>query len=433
MSLLIIIFALVNIGISYFLFRKKGLVLIFIQSYWFFWMFVSSLSLTGLFVPSNRTYFLFIGMLSSITLGAALFYFISRRKTNISREFNSFFKLTDLEKGGYFFVFILLTVFPIVLFFFVRSIWLQQLPGAPYPALFRDLAFGLNGESILFWKSKYLYYYSLSVSPLILASLFLGTAYYLKHNQRRILILAIFLVIMDTLMMLGRFGFYYILLMGFLILAVKCLHDWRNIIGSFSIGKFAGGILILFALVFLVGSLRSIERKFDVREFIDVYIIDYHTESFVMFDVELNDKNSLIHKTTYGRASLGGIERGFSFALALFRVPFYFQVQSDLIGGYLHKNRLLGYTQDGKPKHYNAFGSVLFSLYKDGGIFFIVLMGAVFGFSISKLSFSLLSLNVYSFSLLTSLLFIGVFGLFQPVLGGPILLTFLFLLVFSFL
>ncbi|MBM9501981.1 oligosaccharide repeat unit polymerase [Leptospira sp. 201903071] len=436
MSLVIIISGILNVALSYYILKKTCWILVFIHSYWFFWMFISSLSLTGIFIPSNFTYYIFIMLLSSLTIGAGLYkvYFLYRKRKGIilDEESFSFFGITELQKEFYFFLFILIFVFPIVSFFLLKSAYMNLSPGSMQPSHFRAHAFGVYGDSILFGKNKYLYYYSLAINPLILATLFLGIGFYLRMRKKKVLIMGSALVAMDTLMMLGRFGFYYILIFLSLIVFIKFLKDRKSLLESFSAFRIVV-LSLMFILIFFIGNLRSSGKEDGIKEFVNVFVIDYHTESFAMFDHELKNKESFLHERTYGRSSLGGLERGFSFLLGLFRVPFHFQVQSDLIGGYLHKNRLLGYTPDGRPKEYNAFGSVLFSLYKDGGIPFTLAIGVLFGFIVSKFSESLFVWNPFRLSILASLLFIGVFGLFQPVLGGPILLTILFIVVFSFL
>ncbi|RHX90852.1 O-antigen polymerase [Leptospira stimsonii] len=427
MSLIIFAFGILNITLSYLLLKKTGLVLLLVQSYWFFWMFISSLSLTGLFIPSDFTYYLYIMLLSSLTIGAGLYRFSSSRI--IFRRPLSRFRILLKQKERLFFLFLLFCIFPIVLFLFLKSVYLNLRPDALSPALFRSAAYGLNGESILFGKNKYLYYYSLLITPIVFASLFLGTAFYLRLKKVRVLSLSFALVAMETLMFLGRFGFYYILISLLFILFIKTFRDIRSVLRSFTFGR-VFAILAIFTLIFFVGALRNKERKFDFNEFVNTYVIDYHTESFSIFDSELNSRESIIHERTYGRASIGGIESTVSFLMALIRIPYHFQIQADLIGGYLSKNRLLGYGADGRAKEYNAFGSVLFTLYKDGGIPFTVFMGILFGFCVAKFSRSFISLNPYQLSLLSSLLFIGIFGLFKPVLAEQVPQTILFLFIF---
>ncbi|EKS07938.1 O-antigen polymerase [Leptospira santarosai] len=432
MSVVILGIGILNVSLSYFFLKKTSCILILIHAYWFFWMFLSSLSLTGLFVPSDFTYYLYLLLLSSVTIGVGFFkiYTFAFLESKQDLKCTSIFKIRGQEKEKYFFYFLCFFILPIVSFFFIRSIYLQSNSENMLYSDYRSLAYGLLGDSILFFKNKYLNYYSLIISPILFASLFLGVSFFLRFKRIRVLTLSSIILAMDTLMMLGRFGFYYIIIVLLLVVLIKI---FRNRKGIFNIIKFrevilvGGGIVIL---VFFVGVLRNTKKEFNFKEFVNIYLIDYHTESFTMFDYELKNEKSILHERTYGRASLGGLERGFSFMLGLLRVPFHIQIESDAVATYLHKNRLLGYTSDGKPKEYNAFGSVLFSLYKDGGIPFTIVMGFVFGFLIAKYSKVVISLNAYQLSLLASLLYIGIFGIFKPVLGDEILLTILFLVFF---
>ncbi|AYV57235.1 oligosaccharide repeat unit polymerase [Leptospira kmetyi] len=429
MSIVIFVFAILNLSFSYLFLKKTSWVLLLIQAYWFFWMFLSSLSLTGLFIPSDFTYYLYIALLSSVTIGAGLCRLLNRNDKRTRLKPRSFFKISIQDKEKYFFYGILVFIFPIVLFFLSKSIYMNLQPDAMPPAMFRAAAYGVYGESVLFGKNKYLYYYSLAITPIIFASLFLGVGFYLRLNTPRTLILGAALTIMETLMFLGRFGFYYVLIALMLVAIVKIFRKQIQKFKSISIFQVTSVAAIVIG-IFLIGIFRNSNRQWDFREFVNTYVIDYHTESFSMFDYELRDDKSLLHVRTYGRSSLGTLESSFSVFLALFRIPLHIQVQSDLIGGYLSKNRILGYTRDGKLKEYNAFASVLFSLYKDGGIVFVILMGLCFGYFMGLFSRSLISLNPYYISLLGTLLFIGIFGIFKPVLSEQIPQTILLLWIF---
>ncbi|RHX91215.1 oligosaccharide repeat unit polymerase [Leptospira yasudae] len=430
MSIIIAITGLLNIMFLYLFARKTSPVLILMQIYWFFWMFLSSFSLTGLQIPTGKTYFLYILMLTSVTLGSGLFSlhtFISKRK--IKPKFISILKIANKRKEKYYFIFLCLFISPIVTFFFLKSLYIQFLTNESMPSDYRSMAFGLFGESILFGKNIYLYYYASIIQPLLYASLFLGVAFLLRYKKKRILLFAFFLVAMDTLMLLGRFGFYYILIILVLILVIVIFRNPKAIFGSVAVKATLVSILLIVLFVFTLGYMRSAKRTFNFSEFVNVYIIDYHTESFSMFDHELKEESSTLHQRTYGRTSLGGIERMVTFALnRVFKTSI--PAESNLLGENLHKSRLLGYTFDGKEKYYNAFGSVLFNLYKDGGIVFIIFMGILFGYLVSKYSASFISLNAYSLSMLAALFFIGIFGIFKPILSESLQMTILFLIVF---
>nr|ABI33209.1 O-antigen polymerase [Leptospira interrogans serovar Wolffi] len=359
--------------------------LLLIQAYWFFWMFLSALPLTGLFIPSDYTYSLYIILLSSVTAGAGVAKFWDIKTQNKIRLMpRSLFGLLTKGKEKYYFYFILTFIFPIVLFFLSKSIYINLKSDTMHSSIFRDYAYGVYGESILFGKNKYLYYYSLVVTPIIFASLFLGAAFYLRLKKMRILILGAILTIMETLMFLGRFGFYYVLIVLILVLMIKVFRNRKSFLNSISL------IYIFIATCILLGeffmsALRNSNRQFDFREFLNIYIIDYHTESFSIFDSELKDEKSLLHERTYGRASLGTLESSFSVALAFFRIPLRIQVQSDLIGGYLNKNRIIGYSKEEDLK--NIMPSALyFSLFiRMGG--FLLLLGWEFSLDFAWLNF----------------------------------------------
>ncbi|EMP81409.1 O-antigen polymerase [Leptospira santarosai] len=432
MSLIIFVLGVLNLAFSYLFLKKTSWILLLIQAYWFFWMFLSSFSLTGLFIPSNYTYSLYIMLLSSVTTGAGVAKFWDIKMQNKTRLMpRSLFGLLTKDKEKYYFYFILIFILPIVLFFLSKSIYINLKSDAMHPSGFRAYAYGVYGESILFGKNKYLYYYSLVVTPIIFASLFLGAAFYLRLKKMRILILGVILTIMETLMFLGRFGFYYVLIVLILVLVIKVFRNRKSFLNSISLIHIFIVTCILLG-VFFISAIRNSNWQFDFREFLNIYIIDYHTESFSIFDSELKDEKSLLHERTYGRASLGTLESSFSVALAFFRIPLHIQVQSDLIGEYLNKNRIIGYSKDGRPKEYNAFGSILFTLYKDGGIPFIIGMGILFGFCVAKFSKSFISLNPYYVSLLASLFFVGIFGIFKPVMAEQITQT-IFILWFIWL
>lgn len=119
MSLIIFVLGVLNLTFSYLFLKKTSWILLLIQAYWFFWMFLSSFSLTGLFIPSDYTYSLYIILLSSVTAGAGVEKFWDIKTQNKTRFMpRSLFGLLTKGKEKYYFYFILVFIFPIVLFFY---------------------------------------------------------------------------------------------------------------------------------------------------------------------------------------------------------------------------------------------------------------------------------------------------------------------------
>ncbi|WP_232422263.1 hypothetical protein [Leptospira interrogans] len=84
--------------------KKTSWILLLIQAYWFFWMFLSSFSLTGLFIPSDYTYSLYIILLSSVTAGAGVEKFWDIKTQNKTRFMpRSLFGLLTKGKEKYYF------------------------------------------------------------------------------------------------------------------------------------------------------------------------------------------------------------------------------------------------------------------------------------------------------------------------------------------
>ncbi|EQA36548.1 oligosaccharide repeat unit polymerase [Leptospira inadai serovar Lyme str. 10] len=424
MSEIILIAGVLNISISLILLRKAGVVLAFILAWWFFWMFISSLSLTGLFRPTSETYLLYILMLSSVTLGVGLHIFSLRVSGNQSiLVISSIDEESAASKERFILRIMYFILFPIVLFFSFKAVYLLCTSVAPVD--YRADVFGLRtGQSVLFGSTKINFLYGLLISPMLLASLFIGVAFYLTKGNGKIFTLACILVGLDAFMMFGRFGFHYIVMIGIIVISIKLTHDWKNTLSGFSWRTIIVLLLILLP-VFLVGYLRENKASLAYERLLKLFVIDYHTMSFSMFDVELQNPLSIVHQTTYGRSSFAGLERPIAFISKFFGIRI--EPQADVIGSYLHEYKTIGQGANGNAIKYNAFGSLMFSLYRDGGPFFIGLMGILFGFFVSKTSISIERKNTYGVSILMSLFFIGIYGIFQPVLNGPILLAILFI------
>jgi len=153
---------------------------------------------------------------------------------------------------------------------------------------------------------------------------------------------------------------------------------------------------------------------------INQLVINYHTFSFTLYDIALHDKNSLLNNvTTFGLASSGFIEQFFSLLLRLMGLeitPLYRE-----IGISLNDFQEVGYSAEGGAITANAYGSILYTLYMDGGLGFIFCFGALFGFVLAKLSTkALTSKNIFIMSQSLFLLYMLMFGLFQPILSGNI-------------
>jgi oligosaccharide repeat unit polymerase len=409
MQYLIIIFAIVNmvpVGVKY---GKSGAPILFIQFWWFAWLYVSTQSFTGIYVPSDSTYWLFILMLSSVTSGVLM----CRSKSSFSGDRISERKIKNIESWLY--KLSKYIALPIVSLLFIKSIlFLINIKNFNN---YRADTFGLDGENILFVNSYLFLLYNIIFKSFYLVGLFIGAIYYMRYNAYRVLVMSSILITLDSVMTMGRFGMYYIIFTYVMILILRYAMDELSIKKLF-INKLNLLIICVFGALFLVSTLRGGD---DIAQLFNLFAINYHTMSFTIVDLELHNPASIIHDTTYGMSTLGMIER--IIIMIITKSGINISSQASMVGVYLSDTMLLGQTIDGSPITGNAFGSVLFNLYRDGGAIFIVMSSMVYGYYMAKISVMVKKRSFYHMTLLLAFCYIGFFGIFQPILSGSIQIT----------
>lgn len=227
--------------------------------------------------------------------------------------------------------------------------------------------------------------------------------------------------------MFGRFGYHY------LIIAVILLLSFLTYFGGFvklytNILRAIIPISILLFLALWITLYRGIKSFLDIFK---LYVVTYHTESFSIFDSELNNPNSILHEFTYGFSMLGGIERYWAFALN--KLGFLYISQTDVVGGYLHNDFNIGIDKMGSPILLNAYGSIFFTMYRDGGILGVIFFALLFGFLFSYFSVANKNRDPYCFSILIGLIFILIYGIFQPTTLGPMLPALVIMMILHFM
>ena len=140
-------------------------------------------------------------------------------------------------------------------------------------------------------------------------------------------------------------------------------------------GRFDSRVTVVVLVLFLTLIASAVNRfGGDVIGGLQRYIFGYHLIGFSFYDHQLQDPNSLLHAYSYGRSSLGFLDQmleaaskvvGVSYQAASFENS-NFNDQAVDIG--LHESR-----------EFNAFGTFLFSLYRDFHLVGILAGGFVYG------------------------------------------------------
>ena len=238
-----------------------------------------------------------------------------------------------------------------------------------------------NSSSLIFESQQLQLIYFLIVQSFIRFIVIVG--FFLSYFNKNIkyILYANILLFVDSIIFLGR-GFiieFIFQLVFFLIL--NYYYNFFNLNRVFKLK-----ILTLLASLILAGPLISVVRgdlgNFDLTSFFYNQVINYHTVGFNILDNELENPKSRLNKnTTYGLATLGGIER--FFILIIRRFDKSIDSVSGINGEYLNEFIEVGVNSDGDVLRYNAFATIFYTFLLDGGTIFCLFASFICGFYIS--------------------------------------------------
>ncbi|EOQ98227.1 hypothetical protein LEP1GSC195_1112 [Leptospira wolbachii serovar Codice str. CDC] len=416
-SIQIIIFYVVVLFLLNRISYKYSIFAAVIVSWWFLWNFISSTSITNLFVIGQKTQNLYYIFFSGLVLGAIIWKLLRSRSSFEYLFIIPKYRLKYIVRAV--FLFYVLVIVPITIYFLARGLYLMSTEFTVRE--YRSEVFGLwTGSSKLFHNSKMIsIFYFWIVNPFQVASVFLGVSFRNIGNDNRLFYVAILLLFFDAIILAGRFALHS-LISVFLITLLLDLFSSHSREFFYRKNKYLFlfiGFILFFLMVFTM--LRDNSGLSGFVDSLKLYIFIYHTESFSILDHELLNPSSIIHDLTYGKSFFGGVLK--YPILLMNQLGFNIISEESRIGGYLHKNFAIGINEDGSLIQLNAFGSIFFSMYRDGREFFIFLCGIFYGYNLLFFSQRFYSRSVLGVSLLVSMLFIGIYGIFQPYIDGAIL------------
>ncbi|MCG9875811.1 MAG: oligosaccharide repeat unit polymerase [Leptospiraceae bacterium] len=409
---LVIILLLLYFILIYYVYQKlekSGILIIVSITWWFNWLIFSTISISGYFKPGIKTISLIVLFFISLCVGIYL-----KDKIIILPLFKlKNLKIKELNIEEKFYKFLIVFILPLSLMGLSRTFYLLATKYSQ--SYYRSEVFGLNtGTSDLFLNSNILAgIYWNAIIPLYWASLLLGIVYYLKYNQAKLLLLSFLLFIIDSLTTVGRFSLHYIIFTLIILVSIK----WSTNSVKLNYRKVTLTILGVFLIIILMFSIRLGK---DFKYVFDIYIIGYHTSSLTILDQELNNPQSIILDKTLGSSFWTGL-MNFPRFISANILGFSWVGEGDLMGGYLHNNRLVGFNNKSQPFYNNAFGTIFFSMYRDGGFLAIILYGIFFGYLLGITANKIPNKNMIFQIFHISIIFILIYGLFQPFTSGPIL------------
>lgn len=368
----------------------------FFITWWGFFLFLASLNLVGIRTPKIETFNMLLISISLYSIGSITFL------TN-----NAYYKSNDLfnkittrnvlkqnKKILYFLQFQFIITIILLLFLYKGFNMLKTFDPGTYRYLVYTDAGVFQGHQLLL---------NYVLRPFIFISIFISlTGMYYGVIPKKYFVLSSFNVIIYSTVILGRSSIILSIIsvfLGLLYLTTvkKILIRKRYVILSF--------IPILFILSLSIFRKSYVSAK-SGTDIITDYFIWYLTGPFTAFDYFLNTyKSGIDYEFSIIRSFCGGIEDFLGpFIIRIF--PDFTQINAlyrDILGQY----RDLG----GPATHHNSHYTMLFSFYKDAGIYGITLFSFLLG-AISSIIYNSFRLKttIFNFSVLILITYLSMMG-----------------------
>lgn len=339
----------------------------------FFWAVIANISIGGLVNPSLATNLVVFSGLASFWFGSLIY-----RKTGnlnlISKKFENNHLQYLTKTFNWTTKVSFLVLIPLVLKFI--SLVLNDQDSITRQALFGNA----SQDSILFGSQQLALLYFVFVQSILKVSVITGFSLtYLTRNPKYI-IYGNFLCLLDSLIFMGR-GFILEILFQAIFFVLVNVELRRKIQAITKFAIVIGALIAIFMGSF-VGYIRGDTEGISIDRFIHNQIINYHTAGIAILDDEISNPSSRLNQvTTYGLATLGGIER--LIILGVRRFDKSIDSVSGENGEYLAEFRTLGVDSDGNDLNYNAFGTIFYTFLLDGSYIYLIIAMFTFGMWIS--------------------------------------------------
>jgi hypothetical protein len=139
--------------------------------------------------------------------------------------------------------------------------------------------------------------------------------------------------------------------------------------------------MLVVAAILCVGLVASAANRFggDVMGGLQRYIIGYHLLGFSFYDQQYLDPESILHVPSFGRSSLGFLE----LVLENFLKPFSVEFQAASSANAEFTNTAIDIGAN-DTMDFNAFGTLVFTFYRDLNVVGIFVGGALYGAAVTN-------------------------------------------------
>ncbi|MBN2790217.1 MAG: oligosaccharide repeat unit polymerase [Candidatus Delongbacteria bacterium] len=360
--------------------------------WWGGFIFLSTFNLIGMRLPSMYAYQLII--LSLIMFSVGSITFLSNKKLLLKKVKKLDFNINNSIKLKLFFYFQFFITIILILMIQKTIGMLRNLN----PGTFRGMVYSSEGL-----YGNYLLYFAYFVKPSLYACSFISIAgVLLEKLPKRFLFISFLNLILYSISTIGRFPIFLIvinLFLGFYFLIDKKKIKLRYI----------ASVLLLITFIISMSTFRTSNQSLDPFSIIKNYFVWYFAGPFTAFDYFLNNyKVGIDYDYSYFRGFIAGIDWILDIIFKKISIPFA------NINNSFHEITATYRSLGGSAINHNSHYTMLYTFYRDAGIFGIALYSYIIGV-INSLTFNTFRKNysIVSFSLLLLVFFVSIMGLLK--------------------
>ena len=367
--------------------------IVFYVFWWGGWLIISNFELASVDAPSFFIQAVYLSSIFLIVLGYVSSQVINKKKATSKKIFESFLTRKYVQK-------IIEMIIIICIFFLVFSLKANGaflLSFTEYYTLVR----GVGSEGYLPGGSLITYSLKMIMYPMLITILLFSLTE-IEAKKTKVYIFSIVIC-------LGMFSYFFqvnypiilLLLLFFLSMFNPTIQE--NVLKSYRKKVFIVLILIICLIVI------SAFNRFGDNDLLGVvrhYLISYHTLGFKIFEYNYFLDESILHKHTFGLSFFGTFDFIIAYLFKLFGL-------GEMYTSAIMEN--VSYNMTPVPvgdKSSNAFGTYLFTYYRDFGFVGIILFSWLYGFVLGTLNRNSIKGYRVSYMLYLYLLSMGVIGIY---------------------
>lgn len=368
--------------------------LFFLCFWWLMWLSVSYSPLNPIKAPSLEVGFLYVSSLLFVVLG----YFIFIRFIALHRVDETGIQPLLSKKHVYYSLLRYSCISVGVISFCLYYVGAFNTSFGDYFVKIR----GANAEALVSGAGLIDYGLKLIFYPMMLSvALILIGSPEKKFSYLMILVLIFFL----------SFSYYFQVNYPMILLSVIIFYSQFNpCISSSELQRYRKRCFVPLAVLTILVVAAAFNRfgSNDVGGMLSHYLVSYHTIGFALFDFYYQNETSLLHEHSFGLSSIGTFDFIFSYVVNFFGVEYTAAFSENVINNSFPVD--LG--KGSNISYGNAFGTYLFTFYRDFNFVGMVLYSFLYGILLGVTNKKAINGDRFSYSIFLYFIGMGTIGMY---------------------